>query len=143
MDESILNTVKKMLGLSSDYNAFDVDIIIDINAAFMTLMQLGVGPSEGFSIADSSATWSEFIGEDVKDLQALQSYVYLKVRTIFDPPTSGTLMDAINKLIAEYEWRLNIQVDKGGEENGQNKSGLSNALRSSGNEVGCAEEEAQ
>ena len=116
MDTSILNNIKKLLGLSEDYEAFDMDIIILINTAFSLLHQLGVGPEEGFRIEDASATWSDFDG-DPAILEMAKTYVYLKVRVVFDPPTGGVL-DAMNKLIQEYEWRLNVEVDpkqEGGE----------------------------
>jgi len=107
---SILDTIKKMLGLQLDDDAFDTDVIVDINATLMTLSQLGVGPIEGFSITGSTETWVDFLG-DVVNLEAVKSYIYLKVRVIFDPPTISTLLDAMTRQITEFEFRLNIQVD--------------------------------
>lgn len=109
MDTSILNNIKKLLGLSEDYEAFDTDIIILINAAFSVLHQLGVGPEEGFAITDASATWEDFMG-NVPNLEMVKTYVYLKVRVVFDPPT-GSVLEAMNKTIQEYEWRANVEVD--------------------------------
>jgi hypothetical protein len=107
---SILSTIKKMLGLDIDYTDFDTDIIVLINSALMTLTQLGIGPSSGFSISDNSKTWTDFIG-DSKLLEGVKAYVYMKVRIIFDPPTSATVLESINRNITELEARLNIQVE--------------------------------
>lgn len=103
--DSILTSIKKLLGVAEDYTLFDPDIVIHINTAFMNLLQLGVGPEEGFSINGSEAEWSDFTGTRA-DIEAIKSYIYLKVRLIFDPPQTGYLIDAINKQILEYEWRL-------------------------------------
>lgn len=107
---SILTSTKKMLGIAEDYTQFDSDIIIYINGAFMTLMQLGVGPEHGFAISDKDATWDSFL-ENRKDLEAVKTYVYLKTRLIFDPPQMGYLVDAIQKQCDEIEWRLNVQAE--------------------------------
>ena len=111
MDNSILSTIKKMLGLDADYDAFDTDIIIHINSALMNLMQMGVGPSTGFSINGDFETWPEFFGT-YTDLQGVKTYIYLKVRLVFDPPSTSFVIDAIQKQIAELEWRLNIQTER-------------------------------
>lgn len=108
--ESILDSIKKMLGPSADYKQFDPDIIIHINSAFMVLRQLGVGPTEGFSITDNEAVWTDFTS-DVDKLGLVKSYIYLKVRLIFDPPTNSTVIKSYEELIKEYEWRLNVEVD--------------------------------
>ena len=108
--ESILTSIKKMLGLSADYTHFDVDIIMHINSVFMILTQLGVGPSTGFSIEDESAEWTDFM-PDMSKVEAVKSYVYLKVRLLFDPPASSAVTESINRLISEYEWRLNIAAE--------------------------------
>lgn len=110
-NDSILNSVKKMLGLGSDYNPFDADIITHINSVFASLTQMGVGPEEGFMIEDSSTIWSEFIGND-KLINNVKSYMYLKVKLLFDPPTNSALIESINNQIRELEYRLYIQ--KGG-----------------------------
>lgn len=110
MDESILDSIKKILGMPSDYDAFDKDLIIHINSIFGVLMQLGVGPKDGFTISDNSATWAEYLGES-KELEMVKSYIALKVRLIFDPPTVGAVMEATKEQIKEFEWRLNVQVD--------------------------------
>ena len=105
--DSILTSIKKLLGITEEYEHFDQDIIIHIDTALMILTQLGVGPSEGFFIKDKYALWSDFI-PDVKTLEAVKSYIYLKVRMLFDPPTSSSLMNAMEQNMKELEWRLNV-----------------------------------
>lgn len=111
MEESILISIKKLLGISDDYTQFDEDIIMHINTVFLNLNQLGVGPEEGFSIEDDSAEWSEFIGDNNAQLQAVKSYIYLKVKLLFDPPLSSSVIESMNRMIAELEFRLNVAVD--------------------------------
>ena len=108
--ESILTSVKKMLGIPEDYEHFDADIIMHINSVFMILTQLGVGPAEGFTIMDEDAIWSDFI-QDKKTIESVKSYMYLKVRLLFDPPLSSAVLDSMNRLISELEWRLNVEAD--------------------------------
>lgn len=108
--ESILTSIKKLLGIAEEYDHFDPDIIMHINSVFMILTQLGVGPEGGFYIEDDTATWSDFL-EDPTRLQMVKSYIGLKVRLLFDPPSSSTHMNAINQAINEFEWRLNVAVD--------------------------------
>lgn len=108
--ESILTSVKKLLGPDESYDAFDQDIIMNINSVLMTLNQLGVGPESGFNITGSSETWTDLFGER-KDLSAVKMYIYLKVRLAFDPPQNGFLVDAITKQCTELEWRINIQAE--------------------------------
>lgn len=109
--ESILTSIKKLLGITEEYTHFDNDLIMHINSVLMILSQLGVGPSEGYSISSSAQTWTDFLGDDLKKLQSVKSYVALKVRLMFDPPTSSSVMEAINNQIREFEWRLNVAVD--------------------------------
>lgn len=108
--ESILTSIKKLLGITEEYTHFDADIIMHINSVFMVLNQLGVGPAEGFFIEDESTTWDEYLGDPTK-LQIVKSYIYLKVRMLFDPPASGTVMNSMKEQINEFEWRLNVAVD--------------------------------
>lgn len=108
--ESILTSIKKLLGITEEYEHFDADIIMHINSVFMTLTQVGVGPEEGFIIEDDTAIWSDFIPDPIK-LQAVKSYIYLKVKLLFDPPTSSAVTEAYNRQISEFEWRLNVAVD--------------------------------
>lgn len=110
VNESILVSIKKLLGLGEDYEAYDTDIIIHINSVLGILTQLGVGPKSGFSISDESAVWSDFIGER-SDLNTVKTYIALKVRLLFDPPTIGSVMEAAKETIKELEWRLNVQAE--------------------------------
>lgn len=112
-ENSILISIKKLLGIDKDYVQFDQDIIININSALMSLMQLGVGPQSGFKISGEEETWNDFIGERI-DFESVKTYVYLKVRLIFDPPQSSYLIENIKEQLKEIEWRLNFQAEKSG-----------------------------
>lgn len=114
--DSILDSIKKLLGINPDYTAFDEDLIIHINTAFVVLNQLNIGPPEGFFITSKKNTWNKFTTET--NLNMVKTYVYLKVRLMFDPPTSATLVESINGMISELEWRLYVEGDKGGDNNG-------------------------
>lgn len=105
ISESILDSTKKVLGLETDYDVFDVDVIMHVNSVLSTLNQLGIGPDEGFAIEDATPTWSDFL-EDVKPLNNVKSYVYLRVRMLFDPPTTSFLQESMQKQIQEFEWRI-------------------------------------
>ena len=111
--DSILTSVKKLLGLTEEYTAFDTDLILHINSVLMILNQMGVGPKAPFAISDETATWTEFC-EGRTDLEAVKSYVAMKVKLLFDPPQSSTTMEATKNLIAELEWRLYAECDTGG-----------------------------
>ena len=120
--DSILTSVKKIIGISEEDESFDTDLIMHINSVLMILNQLGVGPEDGFSITDKSAVWTDVIGDN-KLIEATKTFVGLKVRLIFDPPTSSAVLDSINKTISELEWRINVMVENkanasGGEEIG-------------------------
>ena len=108
--DSILTSIKKLLGIAEEYTHFDEDLIIHINSVFMILTQLGVGPAEGFSIEDDVAVWTDFVEPD-QGLEPVKSYVYLKVRLLFDPPDKSSVMEATNRMISELEWRLNLQAE--------------------------------
>ena len=108
--ESILISIKKLLGITEEYNQFDPDIIMHINSVFMILTQLGVGPAEGFSIEDDTSVWSDFI-QDIKKLESVKTYIYLKVKLLFDPPLSSAVIESMNRLINELEWRLNVAAE--------------------------------
>lgn len=112
MEESILKSIRKMLGPSETYTHFDNDIIMHINSAFNTLHQLGVGPEKGFYIEDESTTWDEYLKKPGL-LQSVKYFVYLKVKLGFDPPANSFLVDAIQKDIKEYEWRINVMINSG------------------------------
>lgn len=105
MEMSILTSTKKVLGIADDYTVFDLDIITHINAAFSILNQLGIGPVEGFMIEDKSDFWDDFVAPTVQ-LNLIKTYVFLKVRMLFDPPTTSYLLDAMKSQVEEYEWRL-------------------------------------
>jgi hypothetical protein len=109
MTDSILNTIKKLLGIPTTDTAFDDEILTHINSVMMTLQQLGVGPDEVFSIEDANGTWSQFL-VNPSMYAAVKSYIYLKVRLLFDPPTNSFLTAAIQKQIDELEFRLSVQV---------------------------------
>lgn len=110
--ESILTTIKKLLGIDEECKDFDVDVISAINSAFFFLTQLGVGPSSSFSITGDTETWNDFIPEDVYgNHMAIRSYIHLRARLIFDPPANSTLLQSIEKMIVELEWRLNVAGD--------------------------------
>jgi hypothetical protein len=111
-NNSILNDIKKMLGIASDYTNFDTDIIIDINSVFMILNQLGVGPKDGFKITGADETWNNYVSDE-DNLEAIKSYIHLKVKIMFDPPLNSTVMEAHKQMISEYEWRLNVQSEGG------------------------------
>jgi hypothetical protein len=109
--DSILTSIKKLLGIPPQYTQFDEDIIIYINSAFLTLAQLGVGPEEGFSIKDSSAVWDDYIVGDELLVNAVKSYIYLKVKMLFDPAATGAVLELMKSQIAELEWRMNVHVE--------------------------------
>lgn len=107
MSDSILTSTKKALGLDENYTAFDPDIIMHINSVFSTLTQLGLGPEDGFMIEDSTATWDDFLDGDLKS-NSVKTYMYLRVRMIFDPPVTSFHLSAIKEQFQELEWRLNV-----------------------------------
>lgn len=114
---SILEDVKKMIGPSASYNAFDQELIIHINSVFSILKQMGVGPQDDtFKITGGQEEWYDFF-EEGENLEMVKTYVYLKVRLIFDPPQSSAVTEAFNRQISELEWRLNVEVDPGQESN--------------------------
>lgn len=124
MEQSILTTIKKMLGITKEYTHFDQDIIMHINSVFMILNQMGVGPAKAYSISGETESWDEFMADDDM-LHAVKSYIYLKVKILFDPPSSSSIMDSINRGINELEWRLNVSAENNvvsGEEESQNGS---------------------
>lgn len=117
--DSILTSIKKLLGIAEEYDHFDPDIIMHINSVFSVLTQLGVGPTSGFSISDKTAVWSDFVESDSR-LEMLKSYMYLKVKLLFDPPLGTASIEAINRQISELEWRINVTVDPEKKEENQN-----------------------
>lgn len=112
---SILEDIKKMIGPSASYDAFDQELMIHINSVFSILKQMGVGPQdETFKITGTSEDWYDFF-EEGENLEMVKTYLFLKVKTIFDPPQSSAVADAYNRQISELEWRLNVEVDPGQE----------------------------
>lgn len=107
MEESILNSVKKILGIEPDYTVFDVDIITHINTALSDLVDVGVGPAEGFMIEDNTAVWADFIGTNMH-YNPVKSFVYLKVKTFFDPPEGRYAIQATDGQLAQMLWRLSV-----------------------------------
>lgn len=107
MNGSILDTTKKILGIEPDYTAFDSDILMHINSVFATLNQLGIGPDVGFAIEDRLPTWGDFLGTDLR-LNSVKTYVYLRVRLLFDPPSTSYLITSMKEQVQEIEWRLNV-----------------------------------
>ena len=110
--DSILTSIKKMLGITEEYTHFDADIIMHINSVLMILTQLGVGPKNGFVIEDKLSLWMDFVPEaNPVKLEAIKSYIYLKVKLLFDPPLSSSAMEAADRLISELEWRINVTAE--------------------------------
>ena len=108
--ESILTSIKKMLGIGEEYDHFDADIIMHINSVFMILNQLGVGPETCFIIEDDLATWEDFIPNH-QNIELVKSYMYLRVKYLFAPPANSTILQSMKQAIDEFEWRLNVSVD--------------------------------
>lgn len=120
--DSILTSIKKLLGITKECTSFDADLIIHINSVFLILKQLGVGPEKGFSITGEYETWDQFLPEGSENFEAVKSFMHIKVRLLFDPPTSSVVMEAMNRMANEFEWRLNAEAESptNGEEENQN-----------------------
>lgn len=108
--DSILTSIKKLLGIEEEYQQFDADIIMHINSVFSILTQLGVGPADGFAIHDAASTWNDFIS-DISQIECVKTYTYMKVKLVFDPPLSSAVLESMKQLIAELEWRINSSVE--------------------------------
>lgn len=109
---SILLSIKKLLGIDSSFSNFDPDIILHINSVFTNLKQLGVGPKDGFRITGGDEEWSDFINDEKQQLDAVRTYMYLKVKLVFDPPLNGSVMESMKETIKELEWRLINDEDR-------------------------------
>lgn len=131
---SVLNDIKKMLGLDEEDDCFDLDIKIHINSAFSTLFQLGVGPKTPFVITGPEETWEDFM-EGFTEIESVKTYVYLKVKMFFDPPQSSFVLEAQKRMAEELEWRLNVAAEGGESQNGESKE-LSGTLWCERNEMG-------
>lgn len=112
--ESILDSIKVLLNVQYYDEAFDKELIMHINSVLMICSQLGIGPAECFSITGSTETWDQFLNGRT-DVEAVKNYIYMKIRLIFDPPTNSFTLDAMKRMVEEYEWRLTIQT-KGADE---------------------------
>jgi len=111
MTESILTSIKKLLGIDESYKHFDPDLIMHINSVFSILTQLGVGPPNGFSITGDTEKWDSFIAKDPDNFSLVKSYMHLKVKLLFDPPLGSAVIESINKQISEFEWCLNVAAE--------------------------------
>ena len=109
--ESILTSIKKLLGIDAEYKHFDPDLIMHINSVLSILTQLGVGPPNGFSITGNGEKWNDFITKESNNFSLVKSYMHLKVKLLFDPPLSSAVIESINKQISEFEWRLNVAAE--------------------------------
>lgn len=105
---SILDTIKKMIGICDD--SFDTDLKVCINTALISLIQIGVGPQEGFIVIDDNQTFEEFCGSNLQ-LESVKMYVYLKSKLMFDPPNNSNITQTFEKTIQEIEWRLNRSIE--------------------------------
>lgn len=112
MSESILDSVKKLIGTPVDDTSFDADIILHINSVFMVLNQLGIGPVNGYTITDKTPKWSDYVAETA-NLQGLKTYMVLRVKALFDPSSTSFTQDAFQRQVAEFEWRLVLQRESG------------------------------
>jgi hypothetical protein len=107
MEQSILKSTKKILGVGDDDESFDLDIITHINSAFSVLTDLGVGPEAGFVIEDADVEWDSYLTDDPVQLSRVKTCVYMRTRLLFDPPTVSYLLEAAKEILRENEWRLN------------------------------------
>lgn len=110
--DSILTSIKKMLGIDEEYKHFDPDIVMHINSVFMDLNQLGVGPADGFMIEDDTSIWTDFLPDNTK-YEAVKSYMNLRVRLLFDPPSSSAVIEAMKRDIDKWEWRFSVASNMG------------------------------
>ena len=121
--DSILTSIKKMLGIEAAYDQFDADLIMHINSTLSVLTQLGIGPETGFFITDVNSTWFDFLKDDPR-LGLVKSYMYLKVKLLFDPPSGSAAIESMNRIVSEFEWRIQVAADtpqitsEGGIQNG-------------------------
>ena len=112
-NDSILTSIKKLMGLTEEYDAFDQDILILINSVLFELEQIGVKAKDGFSLTDKTVVWSDYSDDD-RLLNVLKPYIYMKTKVTFDPPTSSGAFDSMNRIIDRFEWRINLYSDTGG-----------------------------
>lgn len=120
MDNSILITIKKLLGVEPDDTSFDQDIIIGINTSIVTLAQLGVGEEGEFAVFGEEETWEDYLGEMINKLALIKSFIHIKTKMLFDPPQSSVLLSAYEKQLDELQFRISVIVDPGKEKNDAN-----------------------
>lgn len=141
MEESILTSVKKMLGIAEEYEHFDADLIMHINSVFSILTQLGAGPSNGFSIRDKKAVWKDFLSNSSM-LEMVKTYMHHRVKLMFDPPLTASVIESMNRIISELEWRINVAVDpsEGNVFNGTKDESGDGDDSGDGDNCGCIDE---
>ena len=110
MEESILKTIKKLLGIAVEYEYFDADLIVHINSTIMTLSQLGLESAKNFEITGNTETWENLLQNDTC-LNSVKTYLYLKVKLLFDPPSTPSVLESYKQTIQELEWRINVQIE--------------------------------
>jgi hypothetical protein len=110
-EQSILKSIEQLLGIQEDDRTFDYDILVAINSILSVLTQIGVGPSEGFVIKGDTEMWTDFLPENDPRMSSVRSYVYMRVKMLFDPPLSASVFEAMNTAIKEFEWRLNLEAE--------------------------------
>lgn len=113
LSESILDTIKHMLGDSINGDDFDIDIVVNINSSLAVLTQVGLGPRGGFFISGPNEKWSDFVGDNIPALGMAKTYIYAKAKIVFDPPQSSAALEALKTIASEFEWRINVGVDPG------------------------------
>ena len=109
--DSILTTVKKLLGIDEEDVSFDTDIIVSINTAIPSLSQMGIGPPNGFIVISKDQKWTDYIRDTTINLEGVKTYLYLKTKLIFDPPTNSTVIQSIENNLKELEWRMMLAVE--------------------------------
>jgi len=108
---SILLSVKKVLGLGGDNADFDTDVLIHLNSVLSIVQQLGVGPEDGYYVTSEDQTWEDYLGEGNPHINMIKSYICAKVRLLFDPPVSSAVMESLNRTCTEFEWRANVAAE--------------------------------
>lgn len=124
--DSILDSIKKVLNVGPDDTDFDTDILMHINSVFAVLQQLGIGPETGFYIDGPDQTWTDYLGEDSLHINMVKSYMAAKVRILFDPPVSSAVMESLNRICSEFEWRANVAAENKALEDEKNESDIGN-----------------
>ena len=124
--DSILESIKKVLNVGPDDTDFDTDILMHINSVLAVLQQLGIGPKTGFYVDGFEQTWDDYLGEDSLHINMVKSYMAAKVRILFDPPVSSAVMESLNRICSEFEWRANVAAENKALEDEKNESDIGN-----------------